>query len=90
MGRSREKRESRGGIGRSIRYLTHYKGYALLPYLFLVVATLAQLAVPKLIGNILDAVTQGYVATRCWRRWKIPAARRTGAARILSALEVPA
>jgi ATP-binding cassette subfamily B protein len=55
----REKPKSRGGLGRAIRYLTHYKGYAVLPYLFLVVATLAQLAVPKLIGNIIDAVTEG-------------------------------
>jgi ATP-binding cassette subfamily B multidrug efflux pump len=62
MGRGREKRASRGGVARAVRYLTHYKGQAILPYLFLIVATLAQLAVPKLIGNIIDAVTNGYVA----------------------------
>jgi ATP-binding cassette subfamily B protein len=92
MGRSREKGESRSGIGRSIRYLTHYKGYALLPYLFLVVATLAQLAVPKLIGNILDAVTQGYVADQVLAALdKIPAALTDQALpRILSVLQFPA
>jgi ATP-binding cassette subfamily B multidrug efflux pump len=91
MSRRREKRESRGGIGRSIRYLTHYKGQALLPYIFLVIATLAQLAVPKLIGNILDAVTQGYVANQVLAALeKVPAAAAGQVLpRILSALKFP-
>ena len=60
--RSRGQRSSFKGIGRAIRYLTHYRHEALLPYLFLVIATLAQLAVPRLIGSIIDAVSSGYVA----------------------------
>ncbi len=36
----------------------------LLPYLFLVVATLAQLAIPALIASIINAVTNGYIATQ--------------------------
>jgi len=91
ISRKREKRESRGGMGRSIRYLSHYKGQAVLPYLFLVIATLAQLAVPKLIGNIIDAVTQGYVAEQVLEALnKIPAAVVGQALpRILSALQLP-
>lgn len=49
-------------IRRAIQYLSRYRRQALLPYLFLLVATLSQLAVPRLIRNIIDAVTQGVVA----------------------------
>ena len=49
-------------VGRAIKYLTHYGRQAALPYIFLVIATLAQLAVPTMIRRILDAVTSGYVA----------------------------
>jgi ATP-binding cassette subfamily B multidrug efflux pump len=49
-------------IGRAARYLMHYPKEALLPYLFLVIATLAQLAVPRLVRNIIDAVTNGVIA----------------------------
>jgi hypothetical protein len=35
-----------------------------LPYLFLVIATLAQLAIPTLIASIINAVTSGYIATQ--------------------------
>ncbi len=49
-------------IGRALKYLQKQSGKALLPYLFLVVATLAQLAVPKLVSNIIDAVTNGVIA----------------------------
>jgi ATP-binding cassette subfamily B protein len=62
--RSRGKRTSFKGIGRSIRYLMNYKRQAALPYIFLLIATLAQLAVPRMIRNILDAVTSGYVANQ--------------------------
>jgi len=56
------QRSSFKGIGRAIRYLTHYKGQAVLPYLFLIIATLSQLAVPRMIRNVIDAVTSGYIA----------------------------
>jgi ATP-binding cassette subfamily B protein len=35
---------------------------ALLPYLFLLIATLSQLAVPWLVGNIIDTITGGVMA----------------------------
>jgi len=50
------------GLQRAIRYLGQYRVQAILPYLFLVVATLSQLAVPRLVRNIIDAVTQGVTA----------------------------
>lgn len=49
-------------LGRALRYLSRYKTQAVLPYLFLVVATLAQLMVPRMVGNILDSVTKGAIA----------------------------
>src|SRR5215212_3442466 len=60
--RSRGQRSSFKGIGRAINYLTKYKSQALLPYLFLIIATLSQLAVPRMVRNVIDAVTSGYVA----------------------------
>src|SRR5512138_2292101 len=61
-GRSREQRPSFKGIGRAIRYLTNYKRQAALPYVFLIIATLSQLAVPRVIGSIIDSVTKGLFA----------------------------
>src|SRR3970282_1302331 len=52
----------KGLFGRSIRYLFRLGWRAWLPYIFLLVASLAQLAVPRLLRNIIDAVTQGVVA----------------------------
>jgi ATP-binding cassette subfamily B multidrug efflux pump len=47
---------------RAARYLLHYRKQAALPYLFLFIATLSQLSVPRLVRNIIDAVTQGVAA----------------------------
>jgi ATP-binding cassette subfamily B protein len=60
--RDRGQRSSFKGIGRAIKYLTNYKRQALLPYIFLIIATLSQLAVPRMVRNVIDAVTSGYVA----------------------------
>jgi len=61
-GRQRGQRPSFKGIGRAIKYLTNYKRQAALPYVFLIIATLSQLAVPRMIRNVIDAVTSGYIA----------------------------
>jgi ATP-binding cassette subfamily B protein len=45
-----------------VRYLGNYRREALIPYLFLIIATLAQLAVPRMVGNIIDAISQGVIA----------------------------
>ena len=59
---NRRGRVDRKTLTRSIRYLGRYRWQAIIPYLFLVVATLAQLMVPKMLGNIIDAVAQGSAA----------------------------
>lgn len=62
--RARREKMSFKGIGRAIKYLTHYKTQATLPYLFLIIAQLAQLAVPRMIRNVIDAVTSGFLASQ--------------------------
>jgi ATP-binding cassette subfamily B protein len=60
--RDRRQRPSFKGIARAVRYLTRYGRQAVLPYIFLIIATLSQLAVPRMVRNVIDAVTSGYVA----------------------------
>jgi ATP-binding cassette subfamily B multidrug efflux pump len=62
--RARRERTSFKGIGRAAKYLTHYKRQAALPYIFLIIATLSQLAVPHMIRNVIDAVTSGFLASQ--------------------------
>jgi len=50
-------------LPRAIRYLLRYRREAALAYGAMLVATLAQLAVPQLVQNILDAVTRGLIAS---------------------------
>lgn len=52
----------KGVVGRSARYLFSIGWPASLPFIFLLIASLAQLAVPRLVRNIIDAVTQGAIA----------------------------
>jgi ATP-binding cassette subfamily B protein len=49
-------------MGRAVQYVWRYRGQAALPYIFMVVATLAMLEVPRLVANVLNAVTSGVVA----------------------------
>lgn len=53
---------SRQAIGRAARYLSRYPRQAMLPYIFLVIATLSQLAVPRMVRWVIDAVTSGVTA----------------------------
>jgi len=74
MSRGRQ-RPSFKGISRAVRYLTRYGRQAALPYIFLIIATLSQLAVPHMVRNIIDAVTSGYLADQILGALdKIPAA----------------
>ncbi len=52
----------RSGLTRAMRYLWNYKYLAAIPYLFLLIATLSQLMVPKLINNIINDITKGVIA----------------------------
>lgn len=54
----------RAGLGRAIAYLARYRRLALLAYGALFLATGAQLMVPQLVQNIIDAVTRGVIAGR--------------------------
>lgn len=49
-------------LPRAIGYLGRYKRYAALAYGALLVATAAQLTVPQLVQNIIDAVSRGLIA----------------------------
>ena len=73
--RVRRERPYFKGIGRAIKYLTKYGRQAALPYVFLIIATLSQLAVPRMIRNVIDAVTSGFLADQVLQALdKIPAA----------------
>jgi ATP-binding cassette, subfamily B, multidrug efflux pump len=53
---------ARGSMRRSISYILQYRGQAVLPYAFMFIATLAMLEVPRLVANVINAVTNGSVA----------------------------
>jgi len=52
----------RSSMRRSVSYVLQYRGQAVLPYLFMFISTLAMLEVPRLVANVLNAVTNGSVA----------------------------
>lgn len=51
-------------LSRATQYLVRYRWQAIIPYIFLLIATLSQLMVPRMLGNIIDAITQGTIANR--------------------------
>jgi ATP-binding cassette subfamily B protein len=61
-GRQAARRGSKGGLRRALAYVGKQRGPAILAYGALIIATLAQLAVPQLVQNMIDAVTRGTVA----------------------------
>ena len=67
MPRRRSPRPGRGdskpALGRAIRYLGHYPKVTIGAFLALLIATAAQLAVPQLVQNIIDTITQNYSAS---------------------------
>ena len=62
--RRRSESDSQPGLGRAIRYLGRYRRTTGIAYGALIVATLAQLMVPQLVQNMIDAVTDGFTASR--------------------------
>ena len=64
-GRAETNRKS---MIRAIRYLLNYPKEAFWPYLFLIIATISQLAVPRLIRNVIDTVTNGVIAKTLLQR----------------------
>ncbi|MBI3972475.1 MAG: ABC transporter ATP-binding protein [Chloroflexi bacterium] len=63
-GRGRRERPDFAALGRAIRYLGHYRRLAVTAYFLLLMSGAAQLGVPQLVQNIIDAVTQGDTAQR--------------------------
>jgi ATP-binding cassette subfamily B protein len=49
-------------MNRAVRYLWNYRGQAAFPYIFMLIATLAMLEVPRLVADVINAVTGGVVA----------------------------
>jgi ATP-binding cassette subfamily B protein len=49
-------------MGRAFSYIWPYRGQAALPYVFMLIATLAMLEVPQMVANVINAVTNGVVA----------------------------
>ncbi len=60
--RERAKQSGSGGLGRAIRYLGKHRRSTIIAYVALLIATLAQLAVPQLVQNMIDSVTNGTIA----------------------------
>jgi ATP-binding cassette, subfamily B, multidrug efflux pump len=58
----RDPNAPRGGLRRAVAFLGKQRGSASIAYGALVIATLAQLAVPQLVQNMIDAITQGATA----------------------------
>jgi ATP-binding cassette, subfamily B, multidrug efflux pump len=56
------KPKSKGGLGRAIRYLGKQRRSTILAYGALLVATVAQLVVPQLTQNMIDAITKSTIA----------------------------
>ncbi len=77
---------------RALNYLTHYRREAALPYIFLFIATLSMLAVPRLLSAMIDGVTQGVTAdTMLSALQKIPPAFLSQALpKMLEFLKLPA
>jgi ATP-binding cassette subfamily B multidrug efflux pump len=86
-----EIRPTGGVMRRALRYLSRYRTQALLPYVFLTIATLAQLAVPRMVRNMIDAVTRGAIADQVLKALeRIPATFINQALpRILDVLNYP-
>lgn len=53
---------ARGALKRTFKYLGRTGNAATMPFAFMVIATLSQLAVPRLVRNILDGITHGVMA----------------------------
>lgn len=71
-------RPNPGALIRAIRYLGKQRRTVTIAYSALVIATLAQLAVPQLVQNMIDAVTRSITATRILT--EVPAAFQAAAA----------
>lgn len=63
FGKDKTKRGGSGALGRAIRYLGMHRRAVMIAYGALFVATLAQLAVPELTQNMVNAIVEGFTAS---------------------------
>ena len=68
-------RESFGHLARALKYVGRYRRVTLYAYAALFIASAAQLAVPRLVRNIIDGITDGTLANMIM---KLPADAQTG------------
>lgn len=66
-----QRRMNTLALRRAVGYLSHHRGLAVLPYIFLLVATMAQLMVPRMVRIVIDAVTRGVIANAIVPRLEI-------------------
>ena len=64
QGKARGKRPGFKNLGRGIAFLNHYRGTAVIAVVSLLISIGAQLMIPQMVQNILDAVTGGLTAQR--------------------------
>ncbi|MBX3086211.1 MAG: ABC transporter ATP-binding protein [Anaerolineae bacterium] len=62
--RGGQRPKGKGGLGRAIRYLGKQRNTLVIAYGALIIATLAQLAVPQLTQNMIDAVLKSTIANQ--------------------------
>ena len=70
-------RESFGHLARALKYVGRYRRVTFYAYAALFIASAAQLAVPRLVRNIIDGITDGTLANMIM---KLPADAQTAAA----------
>ena len=76
----RPPRANSAALGRSFRYLGHYRTVTVLAYVFLIVSSAAMLVVPQLVQRIIDAITNGVTAQQIAL---LPAVAQVQALRVL-------
>ena len=59
---AKRPRPSFKNLGRAVRFLGHYRKVTIFAYVALLLSTAAQLMVPQMVQNILDAITHGMLA----------------------------
>ncbi|MCL5998897.1 MAG: ABC transporter ATP-binding protein/permease [Chloroflexi bacterium] len=91
-GRPPKEPLNRNALRRAIQYLSRYRLQAAIPYVFLIIATLSMLVVPRLLRNMIDAVTQGVLADGILTALKQipPALMNQALPRLLEFLKLPA
>lgn len=78
-GRGEPRPKGNGSLRRAINYLGRDRGTFVWAYGALIIATLSQLAIPKLVQNMLDTVTNGYIGSQV-----VPQIENNIAARLLA------